>query len=97
MDFAVCHELFLTPTARYCDVVLPAAHALEKEDIGIPWLGNFLPYKPQAVPPRGEARSDYDILCDLADRLGFGAAVLGGAQRGAVGAALPRPIGGARP
>ncbi|MCX6028059.1 MAG: molybdopterin-dependent oxidoreductase [Chloroflexi bacterium] len=73
VDFAVCHEIFLTPTARYCDVVLPAAHALEKEDIGLPWAGNFLTYKPQAVPPRGGARTDYDILCDLAERLGFGA------------------------
>ncbi len=71
-DFTVCHELFLTPTARYCDVVLPAAHALEKEDIGIPWLGNFLTYKEQAVPAHGQSRCDYDILCDLADRLGFG-------------------------
>jgi anaerobic dimethyl sulfoxide reductase subunit A len=72
VDFAICHELFLTPTARYCDVVLPAAHALEKEDIGLPWAGNFLTYKPQAVPPQGEARCDYDIFCDLAERLGFG-------------------------
>lgn len=72
VDFAVCHEMFLTPTARFCDVVLPAAHALEKEDIGIPWLGNFLTYKKQAVPPPGLCRCDYDILCDLADRLGFG-------------------------
>jgi anaerobic dimethyl sulfoxide reductase subunit A len=71
VDFAVCHEMFLTPTARYCDVILPAAHALEKEDIGVPWLGNFLTYKRQAVPPLGQARCDYDILCDLADRLGF--------------------------
>ncbi len=73
VELAVSHELFLTPTARYCDVVLPAAHALEKEDIGLPWLGNFLTYKPQAVSPRGQARCDYDIFCDLAERLGFGA------------------------
>lgn len=71
VDFAVCHDLFLTPTARFCDVVLPAAHALEQEDIGIPWLGNFLAYKPQVLPPRGQARSDYDILCELSERLGF--------------------------
>jgi anaerobic dimethyl sulfoxide reductase subunit A len=71
-DFTVCHEMFMTPTARYCDVILPAAHALEKEDIGVPWLGNFLTYKEQAVQPLGQARCDYDILSDLADRLGFG-------------------------
>jgi anaerobic selenocysteine-containing dehydrogenase len=71
VDFAVCHELFMTPTARYCDVIFPSAAPLEKEDIGLPWLGNYLLYKSQAVAPRGEARSDYEILCDLAERLGF--------------------------
>ena len=45
VDFSVTHELFLTPTARYCDVIFPAAAPLEKEDIGIPWLGNYLLYK----------------------------------------------------
>jgi anaerobic dimethyl sulfoxide reductase subunit A len=72
VDFSVSHSIFLTPTARYCDVVLPAATALEKEDVGLPWLGNYLLYKPQIIPPRGQARNDYDILCDLAGRLGFG-------------------------
>ena len=74
VDFAVTHELFMTPTARWCDVILPAASPLEKEDIGSPWLGNYLLYKPQAVAPAGQARSDYDILWDLAERLGFGEA-----------------------
>jgi biotin/methionine sulfoxide reductase len=34
-------------------------------------LGNYLLYKPQIVAPRGQARNDYDILCDLAGRLDF--------------------------
>ena len=71
-DFTVCHELFMTPTARYCDVVLPAAHSLEKSDIGIPWSGNFLSYKSRAVQPAGMARTDYDIFSELAGRMGFG-------------------------
>jgi anaerobic dimethyl sulfoxide reductase subunit A len=71
LDFAVAHEFFLTPTAQACDVVFPAATPFEKEDIGLPWLGNYLLYRPQAVTPRGQARSDYDIFCELADRLGF--------------------------
>lgn len=71
VDFVICHELFMTPTARYCDVIFPAAAPLEKEDIGLPWLGNYLLYKSQAVAPQGEARSDYEILCELAERLGF--------------------------
>ena len=53
-------------------MIFPAASPLEKEDIGIPWLGNYLLYKPQVLAPAGQARSDYDILWDLAQRLGFG-------------------------
>jgi anaerobic selenocysteine-containing dehydrogenase len=71
VDFAVCHEMFLTPTARYCDVILPACGPLEKEDIGLPWSGNYLLYKPQVIAPLGKSRSDYDIFCDLSGRLGF--------------------------
>ncbi|MHB8771000.1 MAG: molybdopterin-containing oxidoreductase family protein [Syntrophales bacterium] len=74
LDFAVSHEVFLTPTALHCDVIFPAATALEKEDIGLPWAGNYLLYKPAATAPRGLARSDYDALWALAERLGFGAA-----------------------
>jgi len=74
LDFAVTHEVFLTPTARHCDVIFPTTTAFEKEDIGIPWAGNYLLYKPQILSPAGEARSDYDVLSDLAERLGFGGA-----------------------
>ena len=81
VDFVVSHEIFMTPTARWSDVIFPAATALEQEDIGIPWQGHYLLYKPQITLPLGEARSDYDALCDLAtewalDRNFQGAAAL---------------------
>jgi anaerobic dimethyl sulfoxide reductase subunit A len=72
LDFVVSHEIFMTPTARWCDVIFPAATPLEKEDIGIPWQGHYLLYKPQIAQPAGEARNDYDALCALANRMGFG-------------------------
>ena len=78
LDFAICHDMFLTPTARRCDVVLPAASPLEKEDIGIPWLGNYLLYKPAALAPSRSTRSDWDIFCDLSDRMGLGREFSGG-------------------
>jgi len=70
LDFAVSHELFLTTTAKYCDIVLPAASPLQKEDIGLPWAGNYLLYKPQILPCEGQERSDYSIFRDLAIRFG---------------------------
>ena len=82
LEFAVSHEVFLTPTARHCDVIFPAATALEKEDIGLPWAGNYLLYKPAVAAARGLARSDYDALWSLADLLGFGAAFSEGRTAG---------------
>lgn len=78
LDFSVCHELFLTPTARFSDVVLPVLSPLEKADLCAPWLGNYLLYKRAAVAPRGEARSDYDIFNELSERMGHGTAFSGG-------------------
>jgi len=71
VEFSVSHERFMTPTAKYCDVVLPVTTYLERSDIKIPDGGNWLLYSGQAVPPLPEARNDYDIFCDLAERLGF--------------------------
>jgi anaerobic dimethyl sulfoxide reductase subunit A len=78
VEFAVCHDYFMTPTAQYCDVVLPATTFLEREDIVFPGGGNYLLFSNQAVPPLPEARNDYDIFCELADRLGFPSGFSGG-------------------
>lgn len=78
LEFSVCSEMFMTPTARLCDVILPVASPLEKEDIGLPWLGNYLLYKRAVVAPRGLARSDYDIFADLEARMGLGTTFSGG-------------------
>jgi anaerobic dimethyl sulfoxide reductase subunit A len=71
LEFAVSHDLFLTPTAQQCDVILPTTTSLEREDIIIPTGGNYLLFAHQAVPPLPETRNDYDIFCELAGRLGF--------------------------
>ena len=78
LEFAVCHELFMSPTAMHCDIVLPAATPLQKEDIGLPWSGNYLLYKPQVLPREPEVKSDYEIFAALAERLGAGAVFSGG-------------------
>ena len=69
-DFSVCHDHFLTPTARYCDIILPATTFLEREDILFPGL-NYLFYSGRAVAPAGKTKNDYEIFSLLAEKLGI--------------------------
>jgi biotin/methionine sulfoxide reductase len=69
-ETVVVQEPFWTSTARHADIVLPATTPLERNDIGGSSRDPFLLAMHQAVAPVGEARNDYDILADLAERLG---------------------------
>ncbi len=73
VEFIVTQDAFMTPTARYSDIVLPVATFLEREDLTLP-ADNFLFYSGKAIEPLPETKTDYDIFCDLSDRLGFGEA-----------------------
>lgn len=73
LEFMVVHDHFITPTARYADLVLPATTFWERNDIHVPWAGagHYVIFMKQAIPPMGECRNDLDICADLARRLGI--------------------------
>ena len=71
MKFIVTHDIFMTPTARYSDIILPVSTFLERAD-AIVSGDNRLFYSTQAINPVGDILNDYDILSKLAYRLGFG-------------------------
>jgi len=61
----------MSQTARYSDILLPAAGWYEK--IGIKYIAAFVPYVTlgdRAVPPRGESRNEWEIFSHLAERVG---------------------------
>jgi biotin/methionine sulfoxide reductase len=67
----VIHEPWWTPAARRADIVLPCATTLERNDIGASGRDRFYFAMQQAIAPVGEARTEYEIYSDLAERLGF--------------------------
>ncbi len=69
--FTVVHDPFLTVTARYADIVLPAATYLESEDFYRAYGTYYLQYGRAAVPPQGEAWSNFRLAQELASRMGL--------------------------
>lgn len=69
--FTVVHDTFLTDTARYADVVLPACTSFESEDIYRSYGTYYVQYGAQVLPPQGEAWPNYRVIAALAQRLGL--------------------------
>lgn len=69
--FTVVHEQFLTDTADYADIVLPATTQLEHFDLHTSYGHHWLQANSPSIPPLAEARCNTDVFRDLADRLGF--------------------------
>lgn len=69
--FTVVHELFLTDTAGYADIVLPATSQLEQVDLHKAYGHTHLSYNHAAIEPLEEARSNWDTMRALAQVMGF--------------------------
>jgi anaerobic selenocysteine-containing dehydrogenase len=69
--FTVVFEQFVTDTARYADVVLPATTQLEHLDAVFSWGHHYVTYNEPAIAPRGQAKPNTEIFRLLAERLGL--------------------------
>ena len=70
-DLFVCvHEQFMTETAAMADIVLPATTFLEHDDIYTAGGHAFLQIGRAVLPPYAECRSNHEVVCELAKRLG---------------------------
>jgi anaerobic dimethyl sulfoxide reductase subunit A len=79
LEFITVQDNFLTPTARFADIVLPACTQFETWGVEDGWkYGDEVILQPKLVEPPGESMSDYRICAELAERLGIGEAYTDG-------------------
>jgi anaerobic selenocysteine-containing dehydrogenase len=69
--FTVVHDLFMTDTAQYADIVLPATSQLEQIDLHKPYGHRNLQYNHAAIAPLGESKSNWDVMRLLATAMGY--------------------------
>lgn len=69
--FTVVHEQFMTDTARWADIVLPATMFLEHDDVYTAGGHTSIQYGPKLIDVPGECRSNHAVLAALSERLGL--------------------------
>ena len=69
--FVVVHDLFLTDTARFANVVLPAASFAESTDVYRSYWHDYAQIGNKAIEPVGDSLSNHALVQQLARRLGF--------------------------
>ncbi len=69
--FTVVHERFFTDTCNYADIVLPAPTFAEVDDLYKSYGHLYLQMSKKAIEPRGESRSNLDVIQALGKKLGF--------------------------
>jgi anaerobic selenocysteine-containing dehydrogenase len=69
--FTVVHELYMTDTADYADIVLPATSQLEQLDLHKAYGHTLLGLNQPAIQPLGECKSNWQVIKLLAETMGF--------------------------
>ncbi|EPD3051130.1 DMSO/selenate family reductase complex A subunit [Proteus mirabilis] len=71
VEFIVVSDLYMSPSAKYADLVLPETSFLERWNIGNTWgTGNYFLLSEKVVEPAFERRSDYEWISDVAEKMG---------------------------
>ncbi|MBT2605295.1 molybdopterin oxidoreductase family protein [Bacillus sp. ISL-53] len=70
--FTVVHDLFLTETAMFADLVLPATSSYETEDFYNSYWHNYVQIQKPVVEKYGESKSNVELFKLLAAGMGFG-------------------------
>ena len=68
LDFVVDTDIFMTETAKFADIVLPACTSFERSELKF-YMENHVVWTEPVIPPLWQSRSDADIIFDLAQRI----------------------------
>ncbi len=68
--FVAVHEQFMTDTAKAADIVLPATMFVEHDDFYTAGGSQYILLGPKLIEPPGQCRSNHEVICALAKRLG---------------------------
>jgi anaerobic selenocysteine-containing dehydrogenase len=71
LEFIVVSENFLTDTAKFADIVLPAASFLEEDDLVAAYGHPYVQLKQRTVNPSGECKTDREIYRLLGQKFNF--------------------------
>jgi anaerobic selenocysteine-containing dehydrogenase len=69
--FTVVHDLFMTDTAKYADLVLPATSTFENTDLYKSYWHQYIQLQEPVIPPQGESKSNVELFRLLAKAMGF--------------------------
>lgn len=71
VEFICVSDLFMTPSAKYADILLPGTTFFERWDIGTPWCwGDYAIMGEKVVDPLYECRHEYEAFAEVAKKLG---------------------------
>jgi len=73
-EFIVCSDIFMTPSARFADIILPAVSGFENDNMTGPWqTGDYVLYTNKTREPFFECKFEFEWISKVAEKLGYGA------------------------
>ncbi|WP_317411250.1 molybdopterin-dependent oxidoreductase [Clostridium baratii] len=72
IEFKVCFDMFMTDTAKECDMFIPTTSTLESEDLIYSSMTNpYITYNEKALEPKNIYMDEYYFFMELAKRMGI--------------------------
>ncbi|WP_074433025.1 DMSO/selenate family reductase complex A subunit [Neobacillus dielmonensis] len=72
VEFILASDIFMTPSAKFADILLPGTTFFERHDIGFPWGGgDYVILGNKVIEPLYECRDEYDVFAAVAEKLGM--------------------------